>query len=150
MVLPQHLMPLYQESYDAHFPRVSLTTQKTLELFISQGYWDKHVRKIRTLNKKKHDLMRDLLQKKLANTMTILAQGGGLAILIYPTVPFDWEKFKKSAQDTKIKLYFAKERCGGDFEAIRMGFGGFSEQEIHQAIDAFSIVWYGAIIKPAC
>lgn len=141
MVLPNRLLSLYNESYDAHFPRVSITTQKTLELFMSEGHWDRHLRKIRTINKKKHNLMRDLLKEKLGDTMEILSQGGGLAILIHPTVAFDWEKFKELAEKKKIKLYFAKERSGGDFEAIRMGFGGFSEKELKEAVEAFVRIW---------
>jgi len=141
MVLPKHIIPLYKESYDAHFPRVALSTQKTLELFMAQGHWERHLRKIRTLNKKKHNLMRDLLKEKLGDTMEIVSQGGGLAILIHPTVAFNWKKFKELAEKEKIKLYFAKERSGGDFEAIRMGFGGFSEEEVKDAVEAFAWVW---------
>jgi GntR family transcriptional regulator/MocR family aminotransferase len=145
MILPKHLMPLYKDSYDAHFPRVSITVQKTLELFMSQGHWDRHLRKIRTINKKKHNIMRDLLKEKIGSTMSIVSEGGGLAILIHPSVKFDFERFKKLAEDAKIKLYFAKERSGGKFEAIRMGFGGFSESELIGAVDAFAEIWVKAI-----
>jgi GntR family transcriptional regulator/MocR family aminotransferase len=145
MVLPNRLLPLYKESYDVHFPRVSITTQKTLELFMSEGHWERHLRKIRTINKKKHNLMRDLLKEKLGDTMKIVSQGGGLAILINPTVAFDWEKFKELAEEKEIKLYFAKERSGGDFEAIRMGFGGFSEVEIIEVVEVFVGVWEESI-----
>ena len=141
MVLPKHLLSVYQASYDSHFPRVSLTTQKTLELFMSQGHWERHLRKIRTINKKKHNLMRDLLKEKLGGSMEIVSQGGGLAILINPTVAFDFEKLKRLAEESSIKLYFAKERSRGDFEAIRMGFGGFSEDELVEAIEVFVGVW---------
>lgn len=141
MVLPNHLLALYKESYDLYFPRVSLTVQKTLELFMSQGHWDRHLRKIRTINKKKHNIMRDLLREKLGKSMEIVGQGRGLAILINPTVSFDWNKFKTLAEEAKIKLYFAKERSDGDFEAIKMGFGGFSEDELIEAVEAFVEVW---------
>jgi len=145
MVLPMQILKLYRNSYDAHFPRVSITTQKTLELFMSDGHWDKHVRKIRILNKKKHDLMLKQLKLKLFDTYKILSKGGGLAILIYPNVPFDFERLKILAKESNIKLYFAKERSGGDFEAIRMGFGGFSDENIVKAIDAFSDIWHQSI-----
>jgi len=141
MVLPNHLLALYKESFDVYFPRVSLSVQKTLELFMSQGHWDRHLRKIRTINKKKHNLMRDLLKEKLGKSMEIVGQGRGLAILINPTVSFDWDKFKTLAEEAKIKLYFAKERSDGDFEAIKMGFGGFSEDELVEAVEAFAEVW---------
>ena len=146
MVLPEHLLRTYHDSYDCYFPRVSLTMQKTLELFMKEGHWERHLRKIRTLNKKKHELMKAQLQRKLKDTFEIVAQGAGLALLINPTVPFDWEKFKSKAEEKSIKLYFAKERCGGDFEAIRMGFGGFSEEGIVEAVEVFGEVWEESLL----
>ncbi len=146
MLLPNHLLERYHDSFDAHFPKVSLMTQKTLEAFMKQGHYERHVRKIRTLNRKKHNLMRDELTKRLGETMEIRAQGGGLAILIHPRCAFDWEKFKTLAEEKAIKLYFAKERCGGEFEAIRMGFGGFGEAEIVEAVELFALVWRESII----
>ena len=89
--------------------------------------------------------MRDCLRDKLGDTMEIVSQGGGLAILINPTVAFGWEKFKALAEKEGIKLYLAKERSGGEFEAIRMGFGGFSEEQIVDAVDAFCLVWERAL-----
>jgi len=78
--------------------------------------------------------------------MQIVSQGAGLAILINPTVPFDWEKFKELAIEAKIKFYFTKERLGGEFEAIRMGFGGFSEEELKEAVEVFVVVWNESIV----
>lgn len=146
MVLPKQLLPLYKASYDAHFPRVSITTQKTLELFMEEGHWEKHLRKIRTLNKKKHHLLKQLLQEKLGDTFEIIAEGAGLAILINPTVAFNWDTLKSLAEQASIKLYFAKERSGGDFEAIRMGFGGFSQAELKEAIQAFTLIWHRSLL----
>jgi GntR family transcriptional regulator/MocR family aminotransferase len=147
MILPKQLLKLYKESYDAYFPRVSLTTQKTLELFMKEGYWDKHIRKIRTQNRKKHNLMLECLKSELGDSYEIVSQGGGLAILINPKCSFDWDKFKDLAEKNMIKLYFAKDRSGGDFEAIRLGFGGFSEEKIIEAIDALSKIWHQSILK---
>jgi GntR family transcriptional regulator/MocR family aminotransferase len=146
MVLPRHLLSRFVASCDAHFPRVSLLTQKTLERFMRDGHYDRHLRRIRTLNRKKHDRMLALFAEHLGETYKILASGGGLAILIMPTVPFDWEQFFSEAQDKGIKLYMAHERSGGDFEAIRMGFGGFALEELNDAIGAFAVIWNGAIV----
>ncbi len=113
---------------------------------MAEGHYDRHIRKMRTINKKKHNLMRDTLKEKLGNSMYVISEGGGLAILIHPSMPFDWEKFKILAEKARIKIYLAKERCGGEFEAVRMGFGGLSEKEIIEAIEIFSEVWEKAII----
>lgn len=147
MVLPNHLIPIYQNLFDVNVSRVSLIIQKTLELFMSEGHWDRHLRKIRTINRKKHNLMKSSLEEKLGNTMRIESQGGGLAILINPVVKFDWHKLKQEAEKQKIKLYFAKQMSGGEWEAIRMGFGGFNEDEIVEAINLFSMIWHQCLLQ---
>jgi GntR family transcriptional regulator/MocR family aminotransferase len=146
MVLPSRLISAYRESYDTHFARVSLTTQLTLEAFMRQGHWERHIRRIRILNKKKHQAMKDALLKYLGESCKIISEGAGLAILIVPTSPhFDWDKLKKLAEKENIRIYLAKERSGGDFEAVRMGFGGFSLKEIDEAVKMFSKVWNSII-----
>ena len=143
MVLPPSLMQAYQQSYDAHFARVSITTQLTLAAFMSQGHWDRHIRRIRILNKKKHQSMKDALLKYLGESCQIISEGAGLAILIVPTHSnFDWQKLQTLSEEKKIKIYLSKERSGGEFEAVRMGFGGFSEEEIDEGVRIFSEVWY--------
>jgi len=146
MVLPSSLMPLFKASYEAHFASVSKLTQKTLALFMKEGCFDRHLRKIRKINRDKHDLMLKLFKKHLKDSYKILASGGGLAILIMPSVPFDFDKLKTEAKQNGIKLYFAKERSGGEFEAIRMGFGGFSQDELKEAIEQFAKVWHKSLI----
>ncbi len=144
MVLPDFLIDIYQNSFDAHFPKVSLTTQKTLELFLQGGYYEKHLRKIRTLNRKKHNILKECLIKYLKDTFHIETRGNGLSIAINPAVALDMTKLKQLAIENRIKLYFASDISNGEWEAIRMGFGGFMEDEIEEAVKAFSQIWYKA------
>ncbi len=147
LVLPNHLINEYKKLHDSFFSSVPLMIQKTLEIFMKEGHWDRHLRKIRTLNKKKHNLMKNLLKEKLKNTVKIESEGGGLAILINPSVSFDWDILKKEAKKERMKLYFSKDKAGGDWQAIRMGFGGFSEEELGKAIEVFGIVWNKCIVN---
>ena len=137
MVLPTFLVEKIDDYFDSYFPKVSLFTQKTLEQFMKEGHWDKHLRKIRTLNKKKHNIMKDCLKKYIGDSMQIVVQGGGLSIIINPSVPFDFDKLEKLAKKEQIKIYFTK----GDWKKVRMGFGGFKEDEIENAVIAFSSLW---------
>jgi len=143
IILPSYLLKEFNSTFES---RVSLFTQKTLEVFMKDGHWDKHLRKIRTSNKKKHNLMKKLLIEKLGSTMKIMNKGGGLSIHIYPNVDFDLDKLKSLAIENKIGLYFAKERVGGDWDAIMMGFGGLKIEEIEPAVQLFSTIWKESII----
>ncbi len=148
MVVPSWFMKAYQKSCDAHFSRVSLTTQLTLTAFMKEGHWSRHIRRVRILNKKKHQQMKASLHEHLGKSFKIVAEGAGLAILIVPTKSnFDWEKLKKLAKEQKIAIYLAKERSGGEFEAVRMGFGGFRVGEIDEAVKAFGEVWKVCYLK---
>jgi DNA-binding transcriptional MocR family regulator len=46
--------------------------------------------------------------------------------------------------DYDSELSYKKTR---KFEAIRLGFGGFSEKEIEKAMEAFSKTWHKSCIK---
>ena len=140
MVLPRRLMEAYR-TFHGRFPRVGLTTQKILELFFKEGHWERHLRKIRNLNRKKHDRMKEALLRHLGGSMEIVSEGGGLSINIRPVGKMDRERLRRRAEEAGIKLYFAKEVSGGEWDAVRMGFGGFEEEEIEPAVEAFARVW---------
>lgn len=147
MVVPSWVHKLYKESYDAPFARVSLATQLTLASFMKEGHWDRHISRIRILNKKKHQAMKNALTKHLGSNFKIVAEGAGLAILIVPIKEdFNWDKLKSLAEEKQIAIYLAKERSGGEFEAVRMGFGGFSVDEIEEAVAAFGKVWRECVV----
>ena len=147
MVLPIPLAIEYQKLFDVHFAKVSLPLQKTMELFLKEGFYEKHLRKVRAVNKRKHDLMKNYLKEYLKNSFKFENDGAGLNITINPIVKFDFNKFKQLAMEEKMNIYFASNTSGGDWEAIRLGFGGFKEDEIQGAIKAFSIIWEKSIIN---
>lgn len=147
MILPARLFPRYQLLPDIHFPKVSLETQLTLARFMREGYWERHLRKIRNLNRKKHDLMKNTIEKYLGDVATIVAEGGGLAILIQPTVEIHLDLLQHQCIDAKIRIYNTKATTDGAYEAIRMGFGGFCEEEIEPAVKAFAKVWRQTQVK---
>jgi GntR family transcriptional regulator/MocR family aminotransferase len=145
IVFPKELMSLFNKSYEANFSAVCEVTQKTLALFMQEGHFSRHLRKVRKINKIKHNLTLSLLQEHLKDSYKVVASGGGLAILIMPTKPFDFKKFKTLAEKNSIKLYFTKERSGTEFEALRLGFGGFSNSQLKEAIEQLSHIWHKAI-----
>jgi GntR family transcriptional regulator/MocR family aminotransferase len=148
MVLPDFMIDIYKDSFDSHFPKVSLMVQKTMELFLNEGHYDKHLRKIRTLNRKKHNLMKKYLKRYLKDTFIIETQGAGLSININPRIDFDLEKLKDLAIKNKIKLYFTNDITNNEWQSIRMGFGGFEEIDIQKAIKEFSKIWHKCITVP--
>lgn len=144
LVLPMQLLKSYHKIFDFPFSGVSLDTQKTLELFIKQGYWDKHIRKIRTLNKKKHDIMKNSLIKYLSNQIEFIREGSGLNFVFKAKVKIDFEELKKEAKKEKIKIYIKYDLDSKPL--ICLGFGTLAEDEIVEAILIFAKVFNNAKI----
>ncbi len=140
MVVPNWFLDEFSKSYDAHFARVSITTQLTLAKFIKDGYFERQIRKVRTINKKKHDIMLKAISK-YCKDYKVVAKGAGLAILIAPTKPFDYERLQKLAKRNQLKIYLTQSVTKSNFKAIRLGFGGFALETIEDAIKAFSKIW---------
>ena len=85
--------------------------------------------------------MKYALLKYLGDKIVIVSEGGGLSINIRPKDAIDLDDLALNAQKAGIKLHFAKAYSGGEWDAVRMGFGGFEEGEIEEAVEAFATVW---------
>lgn len=140
IVLPTQLLNLYHQIFDFRFSGVPIDIQKTLTLFLKEGYWEKQLRKIRNINRKKHDLMKEYLKEFLKDEIKILREGSGLNFLIKPLVDIDLDKLDKLCKEQKIRIYF-KEFFNLE-KVIALGFGGFEDSEIKNAIKIFSEVWF--------
>lgn len=140
IVLPTSLLNLYDQIFDFRFSGVSIDIQKTLTLFLKEGYWEKHLRKIRNINRKKHDLMKEALKEFFKDEIKILREGSGLNLLIKPIVNIDLDKLDELCKQKGVKIYFKE-----FFElekVIALGFGGFEEFEIRDSIKKFSEIWF--------
>ena len=134
MLLPTTLLAEYKKLFHSHFSRVSLPTQKALELFMREGHYERHLRKVRTLNRKKHDAMLLAIREIFKDDMKIIKEGGGLNILMRPSIDIDLQCLREEAKKVSIKLYLASDFYGDAYEAIRMGFGGLELDEIYDSI----------------
>ncbi|MDD3598404.1 MAG: PLP-dependent aminotransferase family protein, partial [Sulfuricurvum sp.] len=86
----------------------------------------------------KHDLMKYALIKYLGDQIEIISEGGGLCINIRPTVPIDFNLLRQRAENVGLKLYYTNDCSLIEWDAIRMGFGGFEMEEIEPAVEAFA------------
>ena len=114
---------------------------------MKEGFWDKHQRKVRTLNKRKHKIMKELLLDKLKDTVIIKSEGIGLSLVIDAKDKMDFSLLHSLALKEKIKIYFVHDVAIGTYDGIRMGFGGLKEEDFAKAIERFSKIWFLCLNK---
>ena len=83
MVLPPTLASRFEEELSFYSCSVPVLEQYTLCAFIRRGYFEKHLNRMRTANRKKRDHLLSLLaHSRMGNTLTVLEQDAGLHFLI--------------------------------------------------------------------
>lgn len=138
MVLPHSLYKQYQTRCSYFACTVSRIDQARLTSFIQDGYFEKHLNRMRKVYKTKHDLVLSMLDLK---HIEIGGENAGLYLVIYlknQTTPLMEEEILKRADNHGIKLYSLHQYYSSiptDYKAgFLLGFGCLSENQLREGI----------------
>jgi GntR family transcriptional regulator/MocR family aminotransferase len=138
MVLPYSLLAQYRQSYRAYFPSVSLLEQRAMATFMGQGHWERHIRRMRMIYKKKHDILLQSVETHFGTRAVIIGQGAGLhVVLMLPDTSYSEAEIMDRARQNGIRLFpFSEFYFVGQPEAttLLLGFGGMNSSEIEHGI----------------
>lgn len=110
MVLPKPLLEAYHRLAECFATTVSRIDQKVLEQFIRQGYFERHLNRMRNCYKQKHDRLVAVLQQ-YTDHFTIHGENAGLHILLEPVSTVDVVQIQKKAQEAGIRISLLSEYC---------------------------------------
>jgi GntR family transcriptional regulator/MocR family aminotransferase len=142
MVLPRSLLAPFRVLYRDYFSAVSLLEQKTMARFIEQGYWERHVRRMRIVYGKKHDALLQAVERYFGNRATVVGQGAGLHVVLelHGNNPGEAAILRRAAHEGINLFPFSATCATGEAAAtsILLGFGGMTAAEIEQGIGLLS------------
>jgi GntR family transcriptional regulator/MocR family aminotransferase len=146
LVLPKCLLNIYEEKYKTYEQPVPRLMQKTLELFMKEGYWDKHLRKSKVLYKKKHEVLINSIMKHLGHNVTIIGADSGLHLLIQVNINLKEEDLIDKALKAGIKVHPTLVNWikppADLLPVIFIGFAGIQIEHISDAIEALNKCWF--------
>jgi GntR family transcriptional regulator/MocR family aminotransferase len=147
MVLPIHLVKRYHSRLSYILCPVPVLEQKVLCNFIDEGYFEKHLNKMRNVYKKKRDLLVKSLQD-MDQKIKILGADAGLHILIQFPNQTSEEELIHSALRSGIKVYgiskyYSDKSNLGDKPTLLLGFATIPEAEIIKAVKLLQKEWFG-------
>lgn len=141
MVLPDDLIKRYQENCGFYFSTVSRIDQMVIHQFFAQGFFERHLNRMRKIYKNKHDI---LLKEVRASGLPckIKGENAGLHILLeFGNTTKDAKAIEKrivsEAYMAGIKIYafsdfFLEER--EHIPTIMLGFARLKDQDIEKGI----------------
>jgi GntR family transcriptional regulator/MocR family aminotransferase len=143
MVLPEPLLERYVNKAEIYSQTVSNIHQKTVELFMDRGHWNRHLNKMRTLYRKKHDLVLSELFEKFGEKINILDAKSGHHVVI----EVDGEETRLIAAALlhgvvvyPVSQYYFDGKSPKRTQ-ILLGFGSLSLEEISEGITKLAKAW---------
>lgn len=148
MVLPDTLLEKYRRNCFFYSCTVSRIDQAILEEFIREGFFERHLNKMRKVYRSKHELMLQLLEP-LRKSFRISGENAGLHLLLTSLGKVSEEELLRRAGEVGVKVYGLSEHTmkgtpvTGGAGTVLLGFGGLSSRQIEEGLTLLAEVWGG-------
>lgn len=110
MVLPYHLVEKFNNHLNFYSCTVPSFEQYALAKFISKGYFERHINRMRNYYKKHRDtIIQTIKDSPFGEKVTIHEENAGLHFLLTIKTQISDSEFKKKALEKDIKLSFLSE-----------------------------------------
>ncbi|WMJ88383.1 MocR-like pyridoxine biosynthesis transcription factor PdxR [Anaerocolumna sp. MB42-C2] len=140
MVLPKRLLELYKKHLYYYSSTVSRVDQNIITHFITDGYFERHLNKMRKIYKSKHDLLVQCL-KLFREKVVIEGENGGLHLVLHFNSKATENEIIEIAKKKEIKLYglnehYIKKVDTFSSPSILLGYANVPEDTIPDGINA--------------
>lgn len=144
MVLPRELMNTYLSLEHLFSVTVSRTDQKILELFLREGYYERHLNRMRAVYKNKHDLMVKCL-KDMSHICTFSGENAGVHLLVEFCNGLTEQEAVFRAKESGIKVYGVSEyriqKTSKEENMVLLGYATLREEDIEKAMKSLKKIW---------
>lgn len=143
MVLPRALLCEYQKKYSSMEQTASPLHQLTLAQFMKMGEWDKHIRKMRLVYKRKMTFLVNQLHMHFGAKITVIGEQAGLYILIRVHAVQDENWLIDQASRYGVKVYPTSPYFfspSGE-PLLQLGFSKLTHEEMEEGITILKKAW---------
>lgn len=144
MVLPQLVLDRYKNQF-LHFESTSsLLSQLTMAKFMEEGEWNRHIKRMRLVYKRKMQCLVSELKEHFKQSTSIIGEQSGLYVLVkvHLNRSEEWLIERASIYGVKVyptSIYFIKNHPG---EAIiKIGFSNLTCDEIQRGVKLLKEAW---------
>ena len=144
MVLPQPLLDRYKNYYQRFESTTSILSQLTMAAFMEAGEWNRHIKRMRLVYKRKMQQLVSALRHHLGQHISIIGEQSGLYILVKVDLNRSEEWLIQQALLHGVKvyptsIYFIKNRT--DKPMIKLGFSNLSCEDIQLGVKLLQQAW---------
>lgn len=145
MVLPEPLLARYRMQAGFYACTVSRIDQNVLYHFITGGYYERHLNRMRAVYKGKHDALLGGL-KELENIFQIRGEYAGIHVLLTHREGMEEAKLVERAAQAGVKVYGMSGSVIGEEKdlvpsTVILGYASLKEEEIYKGCRLLNEAW---------
>lgn len=145
MVLPKKLMNRYEQQYAVFSSTVSRIDQAVLNEFIQDGFFERHLNRMRKVYKEKHELLLEEL-KPFLKDFALSGENAGLHVLLTDKRGRSEKELTEAAVRMDVRVYGISEALvepgkEGRAATVLLGFGGLTEEQIKAGMKLLRKAW---------
>ena len=149
MILPKPLLKRFYEKLGFYSCTVSNFEQYTLARFINEGYFEKHINRMRSIYRGIRDmLLNEFRSSPLADRITIREEHSGLHFLLTFDTSLSDRELKERALQNGIRISFLSDYFDTFLQASPytthtavINYSGIEQQKIHEAVKKLAASW---------
>lgn len=147
LVLPTPLLKRWREAFASSYSPVPWLNQQVLARFMTDGSWDRHLRRVQTRNRRKYDALTAALREYMGGKVDVLECGTGLHLLVRVRDGRSQDELVAAAAAADVavyptKKYWANPACATE-GVVLVGFSSIAEVDIRPGIAALARAWFG-------
>jgi len=144
MVLPPLLLHRYKHQFQSFESDTSLFSQLTMAQFMKEGEWNRHIKRMRLVYKRKVQHLVTELQKQFQNKISIIGEQSGLYLIVKVHMDCSEQQLIDRAASYGVKIYptsiYVVKNHPED-PMIRLGFGNLTFEEIQHGVQLLKNSW---------
>lgn len=145
MVLPKSLMELYRQRGRTISCTVSRVDQMLIAGFLNEGYYERHLNKMRAIYKSRHDVLLEEL-KAFRGICHVSGEHAGVHVLLTFTNGIPEQELIDRAAENGVAVYGLSRYYVGEVKlpeaaTLILGYANVPEPEIHSAMERLRRAW---------
>ena len=145
LVLPMQLLARYRSQTSFYASTVSRIDQNILYQFLSGGYFERHLNRMRAIYKTKHDLLMEQIEP-LRERFEIRGEYAGIHILLTSQKGESEEELIQKAAEAGVKVYglssyFIHPEHDHRTATVVLGYASLSEAQIMEGVRLLMECW---------
>lgn len=145
LVLPKRLLAVYDEIGKIFSSTVSRVDQMIISRFLNEGYYERHLNKMRAIYKSRHDVLLDKL-KGLESICTISGENAGVHVLLSFVNGMSEDDAIERARLKGVKVYglsayYVAAPRETTMPTVILGYANLCEEDIAEAVNRLIHAW---------